>query len=44
MISVNITQVQCGTEHVLALSANGELYSWGCGKDGRLGSGDEDYR
>lgn len=27
-------------QHYLALSANGEVFSWGCGDGGRLGHGD----
>lgn len=29
--------------HYLALSANGEVFSWGCGDGGRLGHGDNTY-
>lgn len=27
-------------QHYLALSSNGEVFSWGCGDGGRLGHGD----
>ncbi|XP_022531523.2 E3 ubiquitin-protein ligase HERC2 isoform X2 [Astyanax mexicanus] len=30
-------------QHYLALSANGEVFSWGCGDGGRLGHGDTTY-
>uniref|UniRef100_A0A3P8VEV0 RCC1-like domain-containing protein n=1 Tax=Cynoglossus semilaevis TaxID=244447 RepID=A0A3P8VEV0_CYNSE len=30
-------------QHYLALSANGEVFSWGCGDGGRLGHGDTRY-
>ncbi|RVE74076.1 hypothetical protein OJAV_G00037550 [Oryzias javanicus] len=30
-------------QHFLALSSNGEVYSWGCGDGGRLGHGDATY-
>lgn len=42
--SIHITQISCGENHVMAVSTNGELYSWGSGRDGKLGLGDEDYR
>ena len=35
----NIVQVACGDFHVLALTADGEVYSWGNGTDGQLGIG-----
>ncbi|XP_061744248.1 E3 ubiquitin-protein ligase HERC2 isoform X2 [Nerophis ophidion] len=30
-------------QHYLALSSNGEVFSWGCGDGGRLGHGDTNY-
>jgi hypothetical protein len=36
-----VTQVACGGLHTAALSANGEVLTWGLGKDGRLGHGNE---
>ncbi|KAA8589723.1 hypothetical protein FQN60_013088 [Etheostoma spectabile] len=30
-------------QHYLALSSNGEVFSWGCGDGGRLGHGDTTY-
>nr|XP_026484631.1 probable E3 ubiquitin-protein ligase HERC2 isoform X1 [Vanessa tameamea] len=38
---VSITKVACnsGGKHCLALSADGEVYSWGEGEDGKLGHG-----
>ncbi|XP_037554244.1 E3 ubiquitin-protein ligase HERC2 [Nematolebias whitei] len=30
-------------QHYLALSSNGEVFSWGCGDGGRLGHGDTSY-
>nr|XP_031849691.1 probable E3 ubiquitin-protein ligase HERC4 isoform X1 [Nomia melanderi] len=32
-----IVQVACGMKHTIALTNNGELYSWGCNKEGQLG-------
>ena len=34
-----VTQVSCGTQHVLAVSLT-QVFSWGCGAGGRLGHGD----
>lgn len=42
--SVHIIDINAGDNHVMAVSSNGDLYSWGSGRDGRLGLGDEDYR
>eukprot|EP00118_Oscarella_pearsei_P022140 m.252836 g.252836 ORF g.252836 m.252836 type:complete len:3992 (+) comp40356_c1_seq2:177-12152(+) len=33
--------VHCGGKHCLALTADGEVYSWGEGEDGKLGHGDK---
>jgi len=32
-------QVACGTDHTVALSSSGEVYTWGWGKEGALGHG-----
>ncbi|KAM9355138.1 serine/threonine-protein kinase Nek9 isoform 2-T2 [Pholidichthys leucotaenia] len=37
-----IRQVSCGDNHVVVLTHNGEIYSWGCGEYGRLGLECED--
>ncbi|XP_068967213.1 probable E3 ubiquitin-protein ligase HERC4 [Bombus flavifrons] len=34
-----IVQVACGMKHALALTNNGELYSWGSNSEGQLGLG-----
>eukprot|EP00887_Chlorella_sp_A99_P006348 scaffold3.g6348.t1 len=34
-----VVAIAAGMEHSLALTAAGEVYSWGCGSDGRLGHG-----
>ncbi len=38
---VTIVQMSCGKKHVLLLSSDGEVYSYGSGMFGRLGHGDE---
>ena len=37
---VEIDQVACGFNHTVALSKQGEVYTWGQGKQGALGHGD----
>ena len=32
-----VTNVASGTDHVIALTKAGDVYSWGCGEKGRLG-------
>lgn len=34
-----VPQVAAGAKHTLALTAKGEVYSWGHGDNGRLGHG-----
>jgi len=36
------SEVACGTYHTIALSAHGELFTWGLGTDGRLGLGTQE--
>mmetsp|Transcript_1612 Transcript_1612/g.5031 ORF Transcript_1612/g.5031 Transcript_1612/m.5031 type:complete len:454 (-) Transcript_1612:444-1805(-) len=38
---ITIVGVACGLHHTLALDSNGQVYSWGLGKSGRLGHGNE---
>ena len=38
----SICQVGCGDSHVIVLTNDREVFSWGCGEYGRLGLGDED--
>ena len=33
----HVVKVVCGGIHTSALTAEGELFTWGCGSDGRLG-------
>lgn len=39
---LKLLQIDCGDAHVVVLAEDGEVYTWGCGKLGRLGHGDED--
>ncbi|XP_014251481.1 E3 ubiquitin-protein ligase HERC2 isoform X1 [Cimex lectularius] len=38
----NIVDIACGGAHSAAITANGELYTWGKGRYGRLGHGDSE--
>ncbi|XP_064427454.1 serine/threonine-protein kinase Nek9 isoform X2 [Mirounga angustirostris] len=39
-----VEQASCGDNHVVVLTRNKEVYSWGCGEYGRLGlDSEEDY-
>lgn len=38
--SVHVRQVCCAGHYSCGLSENGEVYTWGCGKDGQLGHGE----
>ncbi len=35
-----VVSISCGGAHSAAITANGELYTWGKGRYGRLGHGD----
>ncbi|KAK1939190.1 Ultraviolet-B receptor UVR8 [Phytophthora citrophthora] len=37
-----MTRVACGWDHSLAVSATGNVYTWGSGTNGKLGHGDEE--
>lgn len=39
-----VMQVACGRYHTIARTANGLVFTWGGGKNGRLGHGDEKIR
>lgn len=36
LITVTISDIAVGYEHVLALSSDGDIYSWGRGKNGHF--------
>ena len=42
-IPIKKLAVHSGGRHTLALSINGEVYSWGEGEDGKLGHGNMRY-
>ncbi|XP_021355161.1 uncharacterized protein LOC110451456 [Mizuhopecten yessoensis] len=42
LLSVDVISVACGPKHVVVVGSDGEIFSWGCGGDGRLGLGNED--
>ena len=35
----HVREIACGSGHSAAITANGELYTWGQGDHGRLGHG-----
>ncbi|XP_063151190.1 serine/threonine-protein kinase Nek8 isoform X3 [Candoia aspera] len=39
LLGYEITQAACGASHVLAMSSEGEVFTWGRGDNGRLGLG-----
>ena len=44
LVGVVCAQVACGFAYTAAVSAQGALYTWGAGENGRLGLGDVDDR
>jgi NIMA (never in mitosis gene a)-related kinase len=42
IFSIDVTAVACGKKHVVVVGSEGEVFSWGCGADGRLGLGNDD--
>ncbi|TYZ61043.1 hypothetical protein PybrP1_012132 [[Pythium] brassicae (nom. inval.)] len=37
-----VTFISCGEEHSAAVTSEGKLYCWGCGRDGKLGNASTD--
>ena len=37
---VNVVKIACGPRHCLAVDSQGKLWSWGCNREGALGTGD----
>ena len=44
LLNKQVRHLAAGRDHVLALTKYGTVYSWGCGRDGRLGHGDYEDR
>ncbi|XP_062601424.1 uncharacterized protein LOC134263131 isoform X2 [Saccostrea cucullata] len=42
LLSLDVISISCGSKHVAAVGSEGEVLTWGCGADGRLGLGNED--
>jgi hypothetical protein len=42
LLSVHVTAVACGPEHVVVVGSQGDVYAWGRGSEGRLGLGHEE--
>ncbi len=42
LLSTDTLTMSCGESHVVALTSDGEVYAWGNGRNGRLGTGNED--
>ncbi|XP_040565280.1 serine/threonine-protein kinase Nek8 [Lepeophtheirus salmonis] len=42
LLSVDVSAISCGSEHVVMVDSRGEVYSWGRGLYGRLGQGHEE--
>ena len=39
LAAMHVTHISAGRAHSLAVTEQGALYTWGCGKDGKLGHG-----
>jgi len=39
-----VEQVECGSEHSVAVTSSGQCWTWGCNQGGQLGLGDERNR
>ena len=42
LLTVDVSDVACGTGHVVIVGSQGDVYSWGRGSLGRLGLGNEE--
>lgn len=43
LLDINVAKVYCGQQFSAALTAYGEVYTWGKGEDYKLGHGNEDH-
>ncbi|CAL4067725.1 unnamed protein product, partial [Meganyctiphanes norvegica] len=42
LLSVDVSEISCGSHHVVVVSGDGDVYTWGRGDGGRLGLGHEE--
>nr|XP_022295350.1 serine/threonine-protein kinase Nek9-like isoform X1 [Crassostrea virginica] len=42
LLSLDVIAISCGSRHVGVVGSEGEVLTWGCGADGRLGLGTEE--
>jgi NIMA (never in mitosis gene a)-related kinase len=42
LLGCEVTQISCGASHVIAVTNEHEVFSWGRGDNGRLGLGTQD--
>lgn len=42
LLAVDVGGISCGSQHVVVVSAEGVVFTWGRGEGGRLGTGNED--
>ncbi|KAK5986404.1 NEK (NEver in mitosis Kinase) Like [Trichostrongylus colubriformis] len=43
LLRVHISELVCGNEHCLVLTEDGDIFVWGNGEDGRLGTGKSEW-
>ncbi|XGW21233.1 hypothetical protein V3C99_004296 [Haemonchus contortus] len=43
LLRVHISELVCGMEHCMVLTEEGDIYVWGNGEDGRLGTGKSEW-
>ncbi|EPB76838.1 kinase domain protein [Ancylostoma ceylanicum] len=43
LLRVHVSELVCGAEHCLALTEDGDVFVWGNGQDGRLGTGKAEW-
>ena len=41
LLNYDVCVVGCGEAHAVTLMSDGNIFTWGCGCDGRLGLGNE---
>ena len=40
LVGKHVIHIACGSDYSAAVTDEGELYTWGCGENGRLGHGE----